>query len=149
MADELPRGVTADDVRVYKRIIARCWVVAGLVIELPLEALDQLSAQAETNGLALYPNIWRANAKAIMEDRELIRALVAAKRDVLTTSPALATLEPVISSQADGYRPRLEAAFRELFSRRELAAIPPAVILTALVRFIGDRAPEIEKRDVL
>jgi hypothetical protein len=121
---------------------------AGLLIELPLDALDRLSAQAETSGPALYPDIWRANAKAIMEDRELLRALVTAKRDVLTTSPSLQQLAPIIAGQADGHRPLLNAAFRELFTRRELAAIPPAVVLTALVRFIADRAPDIEKRNV-
>jgi hypothetical protein len=40
MTDELPPGVTADNVKAFKRIIARCWVVAGLLIELPLESLD-------------------------------------------------------------------------------------------------------------
>jgi hypothetical protein len=82
-----------------------------------------------------------------MEDRELIRASSTAQRDVLTTSPSLATLAPILASQADGYRPRLDAAFRELFTRREFAAIPPAVVMTALVRFIADRVPD-EKRDV-
>jgi hypothetical protein len=131
----------ADDVRAFKRVIARCWVIAGLLIELPLEQLDRSSARAETTGPILFPGIWRANAKAIMEDREMIRALAAAQRDVLTTSPSLVALAPIIARQADGYRPGLEAAFRELFTRRELAAIPPAVILTALVRFIADRVP--------
>lgn len=148
MADELPPGITADDVRFYKRIIARCWIVAGLLIELPLEVLDRQSARAETTGPVLYPGIWRANAKKIMEDRELIRALVTAQRNVLTTSPSLQELAPIVAGQADGYRPRLNAAFRELFTRRELAEIPPAVILTALVRFIADRVPDVEKRDV-
>lgn len=148
MADELPPGVTADDVRVFKCLMARCWIVAGLLIELPIEMLDQYSARAETTGPLLFPGIWRAHAKAIMEDRELIRALAAAQRDVLTTSPSLSDLAPIIASQADGYRPRLDAAFRELFARRELAAIPPAVLLTALVRFIADRVPALETPDV-
>jgi hypothetical protein len=143
VSDELPPGVTADDVRAFRRIMARCWVIAGLVIELPLEPLDRHSASAESIGPALFPGIWRTNAKAIMEDREVIRALVTAQRSVLTTSPSLAALAPIITSQADGYRPRLDAAFRELFSRRDLAAIPPAVVLTALVRFIADRAPDV------
>lgn len=143
MSDDLPPGVTADDVRAFKRQIARCWVVAGLLIELPLESLDEQSARAESAGPVLYPGIWRANAKAIMEDREMLRALAAARRDLLTTSPALVALAPIIASQADGYRSRLQAAFRELFSRRDLAAIPPAVLLTALVRFIADRAPDV------
>jgi hypothetical protein len=148
MSDELPPGITAEDVRAFKRIIARCWIVAGLLIELPLEALEQQSARAETIGPVLYPGIWRANAKGIMEDREVIRALVTAQRHVLTTSPSLNTLAPIIASQADAYRPRLHAAFRELFSRRELSAIPPAVVLSALVRFIADRVPDVEKPDV-
>jgi hypothetical protein len=143
MDDELPPGITADDVRAFKRTIARCWVVAGLLIELPLDPLDRQSARAETAGPVLYPGIWRANAKAIMEDREMIRALAAAQRDLLTTSPSLAELAPILTNQADGHLPRLHAAFRELFTRRELAAIPPAVVLTALVRFIADRAPDV------
>lgn len=144
MSDALPLGVTVADVRTFKRTIARCWVVAGLLIELPLEQLDRDSARAETTGPMLYPGIWRTNAKAIMEDREMIRALAAAQRDVLTTSPSLAVLAPIIAGQADGYRPRLEAAFRDVFGRREIAAISPAAILTALVRFIADRAPELK-----
>jgi len=143
MSDDLPPGVTPDDVRAFKRIIARCWVVAGLLIELPLESLDRQSALAESSGPILYPGIWRANAKKIMEDREVIRALVTAQRDVMTTSPSLVALAPIIRGQADGYRSRLEALFRDLFTRREVAAIPPAVVLTALVRFIADRAPDV------
>ncbi len=142
--DDLPAGVTVDDVRAFKRTIARCWIVAGLLIELPLEDLDRQTALAETSGPALYPGIWRARAKAIMEDREMIRALAAARRDVLTTSPSLAALAPMIASQADGHRSRLGAAFRELFGHRDFAAIPPAVVLTALVRFIADRVPDVE-----
>lgn len=144
MADELPPGVTEADLRAYKRIVARCWVVAGLLIELPLEDLERLSAQAESIGPLLYPTIWRNNAKKIMEDRELIRALVVAQRDVLTTSPSLKDLAPIIRSSADGYRPLLEATFRELFGGGRVASIPPAVVLTALVRFIADRAPDIK-----
>jgi hypothetical protein len=143
--NELPPGVTAQDVRDFKRMIARCWIVAGLLVELPLEPLDRLSARAETLGPVIYPGIWRANAKAIMEDREMLRALVAAQRDVLTTSPSLQELAPVISAQVDGYRAHLDAFFREVFSRRELSAVPPAVILSALVRFIAHRVPDIER----
>jgi len=143
--DALPPGVTAEDVRAFKRTIARCWVVAGLLVELPLESLDRQSARAETEGPALYPGIWRSNAKAIMEDREMLRALAAAQRDLLTTSPSLVALAPLITKQADGYRPRLRAAFRELFTRRELAAIPPAVVLSALVRYIADLVPDVKE----
>jgi hypothetical protein len=42
MADELPPGITDEDVRRHKRVIARCWLVAGLLIELPLDVLDQV-----------------------------------------------------------------------------------------------------------
>lgn len=142
MDEQLPAGVTADDVRAFKRMIARCWIVAGLIIELPLEHLDRESARAETQGPMFHPGIWRTNAKAIMEDREVIRALATAQRDVLTTSPSLAALAPMFTDMADGHRPILHAAFRELFTRRELANIPPAAVLTALVRFIADRVPD-------
>jgi hypothetical protein len=140
---DLPAGVTADDIRAFKRLVARCWIVAGLLVELPLERLDRMSANAETMGPILHPGIWRANAKAIMEDREMIRALASAQRDVLTTSPSLATLAPIITGQADGYRAVLHAAFREIFSRREVATIPSTAILTSLVRFTADRVPDI------
>lgn len=145
MPDELPDGVTVADVRAFKRLVARCWIVAGLLIELPLERLDRLTAAAETTGPILYPGIWRANAEAIMQDREMIRALAAAARDVVTTSPNLAVLAPILANQAEGYRPRLAALFREMFSRHEVAAIPPAVVLVALVRFIADRAPDLSR----
>lgn len=141
----LPPGISIDDVRAFKRIIARCWVVAGLLIELPLEMLDQQTALAESLGPRFYADIWRANAKAIMEDREMIRALVTTQRDLFTTSPSLAELAPVISAQANAVRPILAAAFRDIFTRRrDLSVIPPAVILTALVRFIADRAPDVK-----
>lgn len=142
--EPLPPGVSAQDVEVYRRTVARCWIVAGLLIELPLEMLDRLSSQAESLGPVLYPTVWRNNAQAIMEDRELIRALAAAKRDVLTTSPSLVELGPIIRAQADGYAPELSAAFREVFGRPTCASIPPAVILTALVRFIADRVPKVQ-----
>jgi len=148
MSDELPAGVTAEDLRAFKRMVARCWIVAGLLIELPLEDLDRWSAHAETTGPMFFPEIWRTNAKAIMEDREMIRALATAGRDLVTTSPSLVALGPVITAQANAYRLPLEATFRELFTRRDVSAIPPAVVLTALVRFIADRAPDMERRDV-
>jgi len=141
--DKFPDGVTAEDVRVFKRLVARCWIVAGLLIELPLESLDRYVANAETVGPALYPDIWRANAQNIMEDREMIRALLAAQRDVMITSPALVELAPFISEQADASRASLGAAFRELFSQPRFGPIPPAVILTALVRFIADHVPTV------
>jgi hypothetical protein len=143
MSDELPAGVTAEDVHGYKRIIARCWIVAGLLAELPLERLEQNAARAETLGPIVYPQIWRSNAKAIMEDREMLRALVTAQRDLMTTSPSLQQLAGVITAQVDGYRPFLDQTFRGLASRTEVAAIPPQVILTAFVRFIADRVPDV------
>jgi hypothetical protein len=143
--NELPPGITGDDVRRFKRIIARCWIVAGLLVELPLESLDRQSARAETLGPVIYPDIWRRNAKAIMEDREMLRALVAAQRDLLTTSPSLQQLATIIEAQVDAQRAPLDAIFREVFTRRELSHMPPHVVLTALVRFIAQRALEIDR----
>ena len=143
MTDALPPGITAEDVRGYKQIIARCWIVAGLLAELPLERLEQNAARAETLGPIVYPQIWRSNAKAIMEDREMLRALVTAQRDVTTTSPSLLQLVPVITAQVDAYGKLLDPIFRSLAARSELAAVPPQIILTAFVRFIADRVPDV------
>jgi len=74
----------------------------------------------------------------------MIRALAAARRDVLITSPSLVALGTELESQAEALRPRLAAAFREMFSRRDLAPIPPLVVLIALVRFIADRTPDVK-----
>lgn len=138
---ELPPGLNPDDLKLYRTLIARCWIVAGLLVELPLEALESLAARAEQVGPALYPDIWRANALAIMEDREVVRALVTAQRDILTTSPSLANLAPIIRDQADAHRAALDAVFRDVLTRREVAKIPPAIILTALVRLIARSVP--------
>lgn len=146
MSYELPPGITAEDVTRYKREVARCWIVAGLLLELPLEALDRHSSTAETVGPALHPDIWRTNAQAIMEDREMFRALAAAQRDVLTTSPSLAEIAPLMAGSAETFRPRLDALFREFFSRREVADIPPQAVLSALVRFIARLAGQLPGR---
>lgn len=138
---ELPPGVTANDLKLYRSVVARCWIVAGLLVELPLEALDTISAKAEVNGPAFYPDIWRTNAQAIMEDREMIRALATAQRDILTTSPSLAAIAPVISDGAEANRAKLDAVFRDVLGRRDVSHIPPAMILTALVRLIARGVP--------
>jgi len=139
----LPPGINVADVDEFKRLIARCWIAAGILMTLPLERLDQFSGAAETHGPALYPDIWRANAAKIMQDRELIRVLVQARRDVLVSNPNLAEIPGEVEAIAARLRPRLEAIFRELFGRRELAAVPPLVILHALVTYIARLAPRV------
>lgn len=143
--EPLPPGITPDDVAFAKQIIARCWIVAGLVMALPLERLDKLTADAETFGPILHPDIWRSNAAKIMQDRELIRVLAQLRRDVLVSNPNLGDL-PDLEALSIQKRPALEAAFREIFGRRQIADIPPLVILTALVRYIARLAPRLEGR---
>jgi len=143
MDEKLPAGVTKDDIRWFQKIIARCWIVTGLLVELPLEELDKALANAEASGPKYFPEIWRERAKAIMEDREMVRALAAARRDVMTTSPSLPALGTFVSDQATALQEIIYPAFREIFARGELGNVGPAVILTALVRFIADRAPAV------
>jgi hypothetical protein len=144
MAD-LPAGLTPQDIDAFQRELARCWIVAGLLIGLPLERLDELSLRAEATGPKVYPDIWRKNAEKIMQDREMVVALVRAQRHLLTTSPSLQELGS-IEGQAESYRPRLEAAFRDVFRRREVALVSPLAILSAFVRYIARLAPELAKQ---
>jgi hypothetical protein len=137
--------ITAPELELFTRTIAESWIVAGLLIVQPLEALETMASQAEIDGPKYFPEIWRARAQSIMEDREMIAALVKAKAHVLAAAPSLAQLAPLIDDAASGRQRILEETFRSLFLRTEVRELPPAAIMLALVRYIARLAPAMQR----
>jgi hypothetical protein len=139
----LPPGVTSQDVADMQRIIARCWIVGGLVIGLPLEQLETLVARADTEGPRYYPDIWRANAEKILQDRELMRTLVHARRELLVVSPQLEQTLLTLEREATEKRALLAGVFRDVFGRREFADVSPLVVISGLVQWIAHKVPRM------
>jgi hypothetical protein len=141
----LPPGITPQDLAEMQRMIARCWIVGALVIGLPLEDLDRLTGVAETVGPIAYPEVWRANAEKILQDREMIRALAQARRALLTVGlPGTAAAVAHAEQTAAEVRVLLDRTFRDLLTRPDIGRLPSLVILSGLVRYVAFRAPMID-----
>lgn len=140
---DLPEGIKLEDVEKYQRLTARCWLVVWLLASLPLEALDEFTARGEVQGPALYPDIWRAKAEAIMQDREMIRTMAKTRRDLLLLNPMLTETVAGMDGLQLTYRTRFGAMFRDWFTRREFRDIPPLAVLDGLVRYVAMGAPAV------
>jgi hypothetical protein len=135
-----PRGITEQDVNAFKALSARCWIIAGLLLSLEhLDRLDVLAEIAEAEGPRDYPDIWRANAKAIMEDREMFRALATCARDLRITSPSVVAVGPEVAAGAEAARARIEHAIRDACG--QLPDVPPLIILRAFVNMLARMRP--------